>query len=97
MPSAAPCVLATTSVGCSYTERIAAVQLIAYYRVSTERQGQSGRLGAVVVSVDVVGVQLGHHILALRGRPAGAATLEKLRLMLLSSYGAVRPLADMAD
>ena len=42
MPRPTPCVLATTSVGCSYTERIAAVQLIAYYRVSTERQGQSG-------------------------------------------------------
>ena len=42
MPRLAPCVLATTSVDCSYTERITAVQLIAYYRVSTERQGQSG-------------------------------------------------------
>ena len=42
MPSLAPCVLVTTDVGCSYAEQIAAVQLIAYYRVSTERQGQSG-------------------------------------------------------
>jgi len=30
------------SLGCSYTARDTAVQLIAYYRVSTERQGQSG-------------------------------------------------------
>lgn len=37
-----PCVLGTTSVVCSYTAEISTVELIAYYRVSTERQGQSG-------------------------------------------------------
>ena len=37
-----PCVLVTTSVGCSYTAGTPAVELIAYYRVSTARQGESG-------------------------------------------------------
>jgi len=39
---ASPCVLGTTSVGCSYTAGMPAVELIAYYRVSTARQGESG-------------------------------------------------------
>ncbi len=42
LPRLAYCVLGTTSVGYSYTERDLAVQLIAYYRVSTARQGESG-------------------------------------------------------
>lgn len=42
MPRPAYCVLGTTSVGFSYTARDTAVELIAYYRVSTARQGESG-------------------------------------------------------
>lgn len=36
------CVLVTPGVGCSYTAGTPAVELIAYYRVSTARQGESG-------------------------------------------------------
>lgn len=53
------------SVGCSYTERDAAVQLIAYYRVSTARQGESGLgLEAQRAKVEQLATERGAEVVA---------------------------------
>lgn len=65
MPRSTPCVLGTTSVDCSYTERITAVQLIAYYRVSTARQGESGLgLEAQRAKVEQLAAERGAEVVA---------------------------------